>query len=174
MVLKRKWSITLVGMFSITMLTMLLMLIGGTSAQAASGQSVPRVFHDVGCDGPPWLTDPYCFAGNAHPIIWDVYAEGDSDGRASGQGELQYKGSSFVLDFGRVEQVLLDAEQTPAGAIFSGQGSTSENGLTEQFSFTYAAMHMSDGVCCTIEIQAPEIDRSGAIRFQASGTLHFD
>ena len=96
------------------------------------------------------------------------------DGRASGQGNLQYKGSSFVLDFDRVEQVLLNPDQTPVGAVFSGQGSTSESGQTEKFSFTYIAMNMSDGGCCTIEIRAPEIDRSGAIRFQAPGTLRFE
>ena len=173
MTLSRNWSIPLVGVFGVTMLATLLTLMGGIAVEAAGASSIPQVYHGGYC-GPPYLTDPWCYADNAQPIIWNADAESDPDGRASGQGNLQYKDSSFVLDFGRVEQVLLNDEQTPIGAVFSGQGSTSESGQTKKFSFTYMAMDMSDGSCCTIEIWTPEIDRSGAIRFQAPGTLHFE
>lgn len=175
MVLKRKWSITLVGMFSITLLAMLLMLVGGASVQAASGQSVPRVFYDGDC-GPPYLTDPYCFAGNAHPIIWDAHAEGNPDGRASGHGDLQYKDSSFVLTFGRVEQVLFDADQIPTGAVFSAQVTVSEGDVLDELADGgyYVNVDTTADGCCAVEIHAPESGRGSAIRFQAPGTLRFE
>lgn len=174
----RQWSFSLMGIVSVVLLVALFYLVGSSTALAADAAAVVQQATD---DVPVlWypipLTDPFTIQDNFGNLLGTGLVQGQVEGRddysAEGQVSLQLV-TSLQLVFAHVDQILVDANQHPIGAILSGRGTKNDNGRDVNFNFTFIVRRTAEGVCCSVQILAPEIHESGGIRFTGPGELRF-
>ena len=178
----RQWSLSLMGIVSVVLLAAVFYLVGSSSALAADATAMVQQNPN---DTPQSflyrlpLTDPLTIQDNFGNLLGTGVVQGQVEGRENDSAEGQILISSLFglpmlqLVFAHVDEILVDANQHPVGAVLSGRGTKNDNGHDESFDFALLVHYLPDGDCCSVQILAPEIHESGGIRFEGPGDLRF-
>jgi hypothetical protein len=94
-------------------------------------------------------------------------------GRTNGKAVLQLDEFTEEIEFTAVDDIIVDGEGNPVGAILRGRGRKISDGQVIGHEVTHVVQFLPDGECCLVEILGAEVHNSCGVRFEAEGTLKF-